>query len=407
MRTFLPLGPIVAILLLPACSVTGRVFGTGGAGGKETTTGTVSTTSSSSSSSATGSGGSGTGSTTGPGGMGGSGSPASSSSSSGCTAQSCTDLGFQCGSATNNCGQDLECGSCPTGEVCGASLPNICGVSSECASYASNVCSTYNSCAPDVVTYLYGSVAACETRYALLCSLIVSEPQTTWTPAKQDACGTALAGAGCDAFLLSPFNGGPAACQPTPGPRANGAGCIDSAQCASAYCQHAATSFCGTCVARGGTGAPCDTFLDCQPHYACSGGICSTALTQGQACTTGGTQCDLGLYCQGSTCQPALELNAACSGTGAVCNPLEGLYCNTAVNKCLRAVGYAAAGQQCGVVDTDMIEGCTAAAICNGATCTAPAADGAACDLTSHVGCTNPAVCLGSVCALATPDTCP
>jgi hypothetical protein len=408
MRTFLPLAPLVplsAIVLVAACSTTSRVFGTGGSGGKGTTTTT--TTGTATTTSTTGGGGT----TTGPGGMGGATTTTTTMTSSGCVSKSCTDLGLQCGMASDNCNQPIDCGFCPTGDVCGATAPNQCGTSAECASYASNVCTTYNACAPDVVTYLYGSVSACETRYALLCSLVVSEPETTWTPAKQEACGSALVSAGCQAFLLAPFTGGPPACQPTAGTRANGAGCIDSAQCASAYCQHAATSFCGTCVERGGAGAVCDTFLDCQAGFACVSGACAAALDQGAACTTGGSQCALGLYCQGGTCQLPLELNANCSGAGAQCNILEGLYCNTAVNKCLRAAGYAAAGQDCGVVMGDMLEGCTAAAICNGATCTAPAADGAACNVAGHVGCTNPAVCLSNgtsnVCALGTPTTCP
>lgn len=387
MRLFLPLGPLVAILLVASCSPTMRVFGTGGSGGRGSagTGGAGSTTSSSS----------------------GTGGAETMSSSSGCVAKSCTELGLECGAASNGCGGMVDCGFCAAGQVCGASTPNMCGMSAACASYASNVCTSYNACAPNVVTYLYGSVAECETRYTLFCSLIVSEPQTTWTPAAEQACGTALAGLSCEAFLLSAFTGGPAACQPTPGPRASGSDCIDSAQCASAYCKHVATSFCGTCVERGGAGATCSNFLDCQAGFACVSGACTTALQTGAACTTSGSQCAIGLYCQAGACQPPLEQNASCSEAGAQCNTLEGLYCNTAVNECLRAAGYNPAGQTCGVVMTDMLEGCTAAATCNGATCTAPAADGAACDVSTQVGCTNPAVCLNGTCTLPAPTTCP
>jgi hypothetical protein len=428
MRTFLPLGPIVAILLLTSCSVTSRIYGNGGSGGTGTTTGTGATSSSSTSSTA-GTGATGTTGPSGTGGMGGSASSTSgpsgtggatstgsvgsgsnvtsSSSSSGCVAKSCAEVGAQCGTASDGCpGGTVDCGFCADAEVCGTSVANVCGVSAACTSYGSDVCNIYNSCAPDVVTYLYGSVAACANRYALLCSMLVSEPQTTWTEAKAQSCGTALAQSSCENFLLSPFNGGPPICQPDPGPRADGADCIDSGQCASAYCRHVATSWCGTCAARGGAGATCAAFPDCQAGFACVGGACVTALATGQACTTGGTQCALGLYCQAGTCQPALELNAVCSGAGAQCNVLEGLYCNVAVNKCLRAAGYAAAGQACGVVMGDMLEGCTAAAICSGTTCTAPAADGAACDPTNHVGCTNPAACINGICTLGGPSVC-
>jgi hypothetical protein len=386
MRAFLPLGPIVAILVIASCGTVSRVYSTGGGGSSAATTMT-----------STGSGGNG---------VGGMETSSSTTSSGGCVPKTCTELGLQCGSASDGCTGMVDCGFCPTGEVCGASLPNVCGISAACSSYASNVCSTYDACAPDVVTYLYGSVAACESRYSLLCSLLVSEPQTSWTQTQEQSCGVALANLGCQAFLLSPFTGGPATCQPEPGPRVTGAGCIDSGQCASAYCKHIATSFCGTCVARAAVGGVCDTFLDCQAGLACVSGACATALTTGQLCTTGGDQCALGLYCQAGICQPPVELNGSCAATGAVCNVLEGLYCNTVMHTCLRAVGYAAAGQPCGIV-SGMVEGCTAAATCNGTTCTAPAADGAACNTANQVGCTNPAACLDDVCTLGTPTTCP
>jgi hypothetical protein len=402
MRTFLALVPAAAFLLLASCSVKERTYGAGGTGGKGSTTGpsttgthTTTTTSSSTATGMGGMGGAGTSTT----------SPASTSSSSSCTPKSCTDLGLSCGKATDNCNNPIDCGFCPDGEVCGTSTPNVCGTSAACSSYASNLCNTYNACAPDVVTYQYGSVAECVTRYSLFCSLFVSEPETAWTEAKAQACGNALAGLGCQAFLLAPFDGGPPACQPPAGPRADGMDCIDAGQCASAYCQHTAGSWCGTCVTRGGVGAACTTFSDCQSGLACASGTCATALQTGASCTVGANQCALGLYCQGGTCQPPIELGGSCMVSNAVCNPLEGLYCNTNGFTCKRAA-YAAAGQPCGIIGGG-ITGCTAAAICTGSTCTAPAADGAACDLANHVGCTNPAACINGKCTLGDPGECP
>src|SRR5882724_1506064 len=43
-----------------------------------------------------------------------------------CTAQTCAELGAECGKVSNGCGDRIDCGSCETG-VCGGSGPNKCG----------------------------------------------------------------------------------------------------------------------------------------------------------------------------------------------------------------------------------------------------------------------------------------
>lgn len=46
----------------------------------------------------------------------------------GCTPQTCAGQGIQCGPAGNGCGQQLNCGSCPTGQTCGGGgVPGQCG----------------------------------------------------------------------------------------------------------------------------------------------------------------------------------------------------------------------------------------------------------------------------------------
>ena len=44
-----------------------------------------------------------------------------------CTPKTCADLGFQCGLAGDGCGGMLDCGTCGPGQVCGASVPGLCG----------------------------------------------------------------------------------------------------------------------------------------------------------------------------------------------------------------------------------------------------------------------------------------
>lgn len=45
-----------------------------------------------------------------------------------CSPKSCKDLGANCGATSNGCDAVIECGSCASGETCGAAGPNVCGV---------------------------------------------------------------------------------------------------------------------------------------------------------------------------------------------------------------------------------------------------------------------------------------
>jgi hypothetical protein len=45
----------------------------------------------------------------------------------GCTPMTCAQQGFNCGPATNGCGAAIDCGACPGGKTCGAVDPNVCG----------------------------------------------------------------------------------------------------------------------------------------------------------------------------------------------------------------------------------------------------------------------------------------
>jgi N-acetylneuraminic acid mutarotase len=54
-------------------------------------------------------------------------------SPSACVPQTCTGLGLNCGQAGDGCGGTLDCGTCPSGQVCGwGNAPNICTVPVAC-----------------------------------------------------------------------------------------------------------------------------------------------------------------------------------------------------------------------------------------------------------------------------------
>jgi hypothetical protein len=45
----------------------------------------------------------------------------------GCTPGTCLALAIECGSAPDGCGGVVDCGPCPTGQLCGGAGPNMCG----------------------------------------------------------------------------------------------------------------------------------------------------------------------------------------------------------------------------------------------------------------------------------------
>jgi hypothetical protein len=50
----------------------------------------------------------------------------STGGSAACTPKTCAELGAACGHVGDGCGNLLSCGSCPSGETCGAKQPNQC-----------------------------------------------------------------------------------------------------------------------------------------------------------------------------------------------------------------------------------------------------------------------------------------
>ena len=116
-------------------SGTGGVSGKGGASGKGGSAGTTGGSAGTKGGSAGASGGKG-GSAGGTAGSAGSaGGKAGSSGAGGgaggsgpCVPKTCTQLGADCGPATDGCGGVVQCGAtCPAGELCGATTPNKCG----------------------------------------------------------------------------------------------------------------------------------------------------------------------------------------------------------------------------------------------------------------------------------------
>jgi hypothetical protein len=73
-----------------------------------------------------------------------------------CQAISCEQPGGRvCGRAGDGCGRALDCGSCPGGETCGASLPNVCSRGA-----CENLCKQQMTCPAGQETTLTGTIFA-------------------------------------------------------------------------------------------------------------------------------------------------------------------------------------------------------------------------------------------------------
>ena len=212
---------------------------------------------------------------------------------------------------------------------------------------------------------------------------------------------------------------GNAACVPAPGPRKTGDPCGAAAQCDSTFCAVVKNTQCGTCAPLPKAGDSCAT-TGCGRDLKCDGTtmLCYSPGGAGAACSKD-APCAAGFSCSGAagatTCVAEVTMEgAACDfkkTMGVDCSRDAGLFC-TSKNVCA-ALTVGKIGEACGYdKTTDTSVECSAGADCLAATpggkdkvCTAPAADGAACDSTNGPFCQTPARCLATA-AGSTVGTC-
>ncbi len=306
-----------------------------------------------------------------------------------------------------------------------------------CADQAHAVCSKRDACSPNsfLNNRTYGGEMACEMLIAGPCVSALMANGTAQTPAKIENCLQAYPGYMCTDFF---DNNPPAACIPPSGTLATGAACGASAQCTTGYCSIPQYQVCGTCAALPVAGDNCTVTADCGRNLQCvtptgaTMGKCAAFVASGGACLTNVAPCEVGLACVGDdeatmtmgTCKAQVTTaGGACDldrKTMANCFFDGGLYCiptakGSGVGTC-QAVTVVDAGMACGPVGAMPITGfadCHAGATCikpTGSavgTCTAPAANGAACDNDTTKGppCLAPARCVpGS--STSTAGTC-
>jgi hypothetical protein len=273
-----------------------------------------------------------------------------------------------------------------------------------CADNAHQRCTQLQACSATDVELRYGSEADCETRETYSCTMALSELLNGNSSGAIEACASAYTGWACPDYLND--QNIPQACQQQLGPVVNGGACAIDGQCQSGFCAISPASACGTCSNLPKPGDSCAQLTACGPGLTCTTDTftCVAFGVRGAACGKGSV-CGVGLSCVGGICKPEGEtVGAACDPTGktgAGCDRNSGLVCNS-MSKTCQTVVVAAGGQPCGNDVGSQPAYCEAAGICTGATgttpgtCTAAAADGAACDTVTGPFCVIPARCIGN-----------
>jgi hypothetical protein len=269
--------------------------------------------------------------------------------------------------------------------------------------YANAVCDRFQSCAPGRLSFAFGSLAACQTRFKLFIDSVLFVPNTGWTAANLATCAAAQRAQSC-----TDFNDGAdlPACD-LPGTRTSGQACRNSNQCASLRCVFT-DNLCGVCLPRGGAGASCAIDSDCLPPRVCTTpytgtGTCAMPVGAGAACDPASSPCRYSLACLNGICAAPGRAQASCVDHQD-CDDRQGYLCNFSTLVCGSAT---ASSTICGAPATNgTLLYCPASGYCTDQfTCTAAAADNRSCGPTGPL-CTFPASCINGICTLPSTTDC-
>jgi hypothetical protein len=278
-----------------------------------------------------------------------------------------------------------------------------------CADSAHAKCTRLQTCSAADVETRYGDEQTCESREKRSCANALAAPGNGNNPTKTEACSQEYATWSCTDYLDTANV--PAACKQASGSVADGAACAFAGQCASGFCAIVPGSACGTCGAPPSPGASCAQLTNCGQGLVCTFDtqVCVVYAASGAPCGKG-APCGAGLSCVGAdaatatmgTCQAAVAASGAtCDAsqkTGPGCDRNLGLQCNSMSKQCA-TLTFGAGGQPCDDVNNQFTP-CSASGQCSttmggmAGTCTAAAADGAACDVMAGPPCLNPARCV-------------
>jgi len=272
-----------------------------------------------------------------------------------CTPTTCAAQGIQCGSAGDGCGNALNCGTCPSGQTCGAGGPGLCGTgctAQTCQSqnltcgFAGDTCGGSLSCGTCPTGQTCGGNPAKPGQCGSSCTPTTCSALGYVCGAAGDGCGNALNCGTCPSGQTCGV-GGPGKC--------------GTGTCAATTCS--ALGFnCGAASDGCGNALNCGT---CPSGQVCGAGgpnKCGASTCTPRTCAAIGYQCgaagdgcggklDCGVCPTGQTCGAA---GPGKCGT-ASCQPQtcsqQGLQCGLAGDGCGNGIdcGPCPTGQVCGV----------------------------------------------------------
>lgn len=263
-----------------------------------------------------------------------------------------------------------------------------------CADNASQYCAQLQSCSNFLFNVDYGDPITCSTAIVPGCMDALAAPGTGWTGDRLESCIKARSMLSCQDFLYAkPY---PNVC--TPSGKLGNAACRYDAQCGTGYCRIPSGMMCGTCVARGATGALCQSSDDCDGNLMCAMGTCAAPSGVGGTCSAT-TPCNNGLQCVNAQCVVAGGVDAGCGDAGGVCDFNLGATCS---GSSCTSVPVDSPGSSCSGPPTDE---CPSSSACFQGFCTPPVSDMGACDA-GALPCAPPDTCNAGTCSLFTASQC-
>lgn len=307
-----------------------------------------------------------------------------------------------------------------------------CGASptQACTDVSNAVCAKIDSCAPAVISAIYGDTATCAQRTESTCNAALALQNTGDQAGNVEDCANAYKTVSCEGALA---NTPPKECAHKPGPLGDGTACGAAGQCKSGVCQFDTTG-CGKCIEPVAAGANCNGTSDCQSGLVCAlsavtqtsaTSVCIAPAASGGTCSTQApiVPCQAGLVCTSGKCAAPLAAGSACDPTvqPTLCDQANGYFCTPRGTRCIAAIA-ATTGQACGYnTQTGDYSYCAGSGFCGNVdqqtgmgTCVAPAADNGACDLAKGPLCMPPAVCVlapvdggtAGTCTVKDPSSC-
>lgn len=290
--------------------------------------------------------------------------------------------------------------SCAKTSACGSALALL----TELAGIVHEECAKYDSCAHAHLVYRFGDVATCEQRVALGYTFRAFLTDTGLSSATLRACKTSIGALSCEDYFSSRSTSGACAIQ---GTRANGRGCYDDVQCQSGFCSSEGWS-CGVCSDPPTSGSACKSGR-CPAGMQCTANTCLTTARNNEACSAT-RPCEDPYRCLSGTCKaPSTTVGAMCgtTTTSPNCDWRAGFLCTSATSGTCATYAAGGAGATCGVI-SGVYRICRNGAACVSSQCSAPPAEGGACDATNGPSCTYPDLCVASKCVSPpSPSSCP